>query len=50
MDEIARTFGAAGLPGEFHEAAAEVYRRSARHAESGGSDLDRALAAIRDES
>lgn len=27
MDEIAATFRAAGLPREFHEAAAEVYRR-----------------------
>ena len=26
MEEIARTFEAAGLPGGFHEAAAEVYR------------------------
>ncbi len=50
MDEIARTFGAAGLPGEFHEAAAEVYRRTARDPEAAGSDLDRALAALRDDS
>jgi 3-hydroxyisobutyrate dehydrogenase-like beta-hydroxyacid dehydrogenase len=27
MDEIARTFAAAGLPAGFHEAAAEIYRR-----------------------
>lgn len=27
MDEIAATFRSAGLPGEFHEAAAEIYRR-----------------------
>jgi len=27
MDEIASTFAAAGLPGGFHEAAAEIYRR-----------------------
>ncbi|MGE4335987.1 MAG: DUF1932 domain-containing protein [Pigmentiphaga sp.] len=27
MDEIARTFQQAGLPGGFHEAAAEIYRR-----------------------
>jgi 3-hydroxyisobutyrate dehydrogenase-like beta-hydroxyacid dehydrogenase len=27
MDEIARTFGAAGAPSGFHEAAAEVFRR-----------------------
>ena len=30
MEEIARTFEAAGLPGGFHEAAAEVYRRYPR--------------------
>jgi 3-hydroxyisobutyrate dehydrogenase-like beta-hydroxyacid dehydrogenase len=29
MDEIAATFRAAGLPGEFHAAAADVYRRMA---------------------
>ena len=29
MDEIAATFEAAGLPGGFHTAAAEVYRRMA---------------------
>ena len=28
MEEIARTFEAAGLPGGFHEAAAEIYRRT----------------------
>jgi len=27
MDEIAASLDAAGLPGGFHEAAAEVYRR-----------------------
>jgi hypothetical protein len=32
MEEIAATMGAAGLPAGFHEAAAEIYRRSAlRH-------------------
>ncbi|TVR53401.1 MAG: NAD(P)-dependent oxidoreductase [Spirochaetaceae bacterium] len=29
MDEIAATFRSAGLPGEFHDAAAEIYRRTA---------------------
>jgi hypothetical protein len=29
MEEIAATFGAAGLPSGFHEAAGEVYRRLA---------------------
>ena len=29
MEEIAATFRSAGLPGEFHDAAAEVYRRTA---------------------
>jgi 3-hydroxyisobutyrate dehydrogenase-like beta-hydroxyacid dehydrogenase len=28
MEEIARTFESAGLPGGFHEAAAEIYRRT----------------------
>jgi hypothetical protein len=27
MEEITATFEAAGLPGDFHEAAAEIYRR-----------------------
>jgi hypothetical protein len=30
MNEIADTFRGAGLPGEFHFAAAEIYRRMAR--------------------
>lgn len=30
MEEIAATFAAAGLPGEFHQAAAEIYRRLSR--------------------
>ena len=30
MDEIAATFRAASVPGEFHDAAAEVYRRLAQ--------------------
>jgi hypothetical protein len=29
MDEIAATFESAGLPGGFHQAAADVYRRLA---------------------
>ena len=29
MDEIAETFRAAGMPGEFHLAAAEIFRRMA---------------------
>ena len=29
MEEIAATFTSAGLPGGFHEAAAEIYRRLA---------------------
>ena len=33
MDEIAATFIDAGLPGGFHEAAAELYRRLASHAD-----------------
>jgi hypothetical protein len=29
MEEIAATMGASGLPAGFHQAAAEIYRRSA---------------------
>lgn len=35
MNEIAKTFQEAGLPGEFHEAAAEIYRRMANFKDSG---------------
>lgn len=35
MEEIAKTFGAAGLPPGFHEAAAEVYRRVPREQADG---------------
>jgi 3-hydroxyisobutyrate dehydrogenase-like beta-hydroxyacid dehydrogenase len=35
MEEIAATFAAAGMPGGFHEAAAEVYRRLGRFKGSG---------------
>ncbi|MEX2355739.1 MAG: DUF1932 domain-containing protein [Thermaerobacterales bacterium] len=31
MDEIAATFRSAGVPGEFHQAAAEIYRRLAHY-------------------
>jgi 3-hydroxyisobutyrate dehydrogenase-like beta-hydroxyacid dehydrogenase len=34
MEEIARTFAAAGLPDGFHEAAAEIYRRLAVYKDS----------------
>jgi transcription initiation factor TFIIIB Brf1 subunit/transcription initiation factor TFIIB len=37
MEEIAATFEAAGLPGGFHEAAAEIYRRAAAAAQSSRS-------------
>jgi 3-hydroxyisobutyrate dehydrogenase-like beta-hydroxyacid dehydrogenase len=42
MEEIAATMGADGLPGGFHEAAAEIYRRSGK-----APDLDAVLAEIR---
>jgi 3-hydroxyisobutyrate dehydrogenase-like beta-hydroxyacid dehydrogenase len=48
MQEIASTFAAAGLPPEFHQAAAEMYGRAARQSAEDGPDLDRALAALRD--
>jgi 3-hydroxyisobutyrate dehydrogenase-like beta-hydroxyacid dehydrogenase len=43
MEEIAATMTADGLPGGFHEAAAEIYRRSA----SAGADLNEVLDSIR---
>ena len=46
MEEIAATFGAAGLPDGFHEAAAEVFRRAPRSDEA---SLDNVLAALASE-
>jgi len=37
MEEIAATFTGAGLPGGFHEAAAEVYRRLAHYKDTPGA-------------
>ena len=45
MEEIAHTFTAAGLPAGFHEAAAEVYRRTP-HEEPGAADEERVVAAL----
>jgi 3-hydroxyisobutyrate dehydrogenase-like beta-hydroxyacid dehydrogenase len=42
MEEISATMTADGLPGGFHQAAAEIYRRSA----SAGADLDEVLDSI----
>ena len=47
MREIAATFQAAGLPGGFHEAAAEVYRRMRDLKDvAGGADLEWVLEAL----
>jgi hypothetical protein len=47
MREIAATFQAAGLPGGFHEAAAEVYRRMRDLKDvAGGADLELVLKAL----
>ena len=47
MDEIAATFRSAGLPGEFHTAAGEVYRRLADFKESAAlPELEAVLAAL----
>ena len=35
MEEISRTFSEAGVPGEFHAAAANIYQRLARFKDSG---------------
>lgn len=47
MDEIAATFRAAGLPGEFHLAAADVYRRLAHFKDSPATpELEDVLTAL----
>jgi 3-hydroxyisobutyrate dehydrogenase-like beta-hydroxyacid dehydrogenase len=47
MDEIASTFRAAGMPGEFHAAAANVYRRLADFKEARATpELEDVLAAL----
>jgi 3-hydroxyisobutyrate dehydrogenase-like beta-hydroxyacid dehydrogenase len=46
MNEIADTFGAAGLPEGFHRAAAEIYRRSPRGRADGEESLRRVLSAL----
>ncbi len=43
MLEIASTFGTNGLPGDFHQGAAEVYRRLAPLKGTTGPSLDQAL-------
>ena len=51
MREIAATFEAAGLPGGFHEAAAEVYRRMRGLKDlEGGADLESVIDALLRES
>jgi 3-hydroxyisobutyrate dehydrogenase-like beta-hydroxyacid dehydrogenase len=45
MEEIARTFAAAGLPDGFHTAAAEIYRR-AGHQAVDGDDLEHLLVTL----
>jgi 3-hydroxyisobutyrate dehydrogenase-like beta-hydroxyacid dehydrogenase len=46
MEEIAATFEAAGLPGGFHHAAAEIYRRMSSIELEGGDPLGQILAAM----
>ena len=47
MEEIAATFRAAGLPGEFHDAAARVYERLAAYKDAEGLPaLEEVLAAL----
>ena len=49
MDEIAATFREAGLPGEFHDAAALIYRRLAGFKDAPATpELDDVLAALAD--
>ena len=47
MEEIAATFRAAGLPGEFHDAAADVYERLAQFKSAAAlPELDDVLRAL----
>ena len=46
MDEIAASMAGAGLPAGFHEAAAEIFRRSPRAAKPGEITLDEVLDAL----
>ncbi len=46
MREIARSFEHAGLPGGFHEAAADIYERLAPYKDSQGMETDEVLAAL----
>ena len=46
MEEIAATFSAQDLPGGFHEAAAEIYRRMSELKDAEDPDLDQVLAAL----
>lgn len=46
MREIARSFEDAGLPGGFHEAAADIYERLAPYKDSQATETDELLAAL----
>jgi 3-hydroxyisobutyrate dehydrogenase-like beta-hydroxyacid dehydrogenase len=46
MEEIAATMAAAGLPDGFHQAAAEIFRRSPRDSQAADGELDRVLKAL----
>jgi len=46
MEEIARTFRSFGLPGEFHDGAAQLYSRMAGLKDLPASDLEEVMAAI----
>jgi 3-hydroxyisobutyrate dehydrogenase-like beta-hydroxyacid dehydrogenase len=48
MEEIASTFQEAGLPGRFHEAAAEIYHRMAGLKNTSANSVDEILTAIID--
>jgi 3-hydroxyisobutyrate dehydrogenase-like beta-hydroxyacid dehydrogenase len=46
MNEIAETFAAAGLPDGFHQAAADIYRRSPREHAGNDAAVEEVLAAL----
>jgi hypothetical protein len=48
MEEISRTFAEAGLPGEIHAGAADIFQRMAGLKEPPPSDLEKVLQALLD--
>jgi hypothetical protein len=46
MNEIAATFEGAGLPGGFHQAAAEIFSTLREHKDTDGATLEQVITAL----